>query len=75
LNQSLENHKVELENLQQSLAAQVAWCNEQSQTYMVESAERARELEILYLIKKHLAEKAAAIKEYVSQREAGAPGF
>jgi len=68
LAESLENHKVELENLEESLAAQTAWCNEQSAIYMVQTAERERELEILTILQKHLQEKFAAVSEYLASR-------
>lgn len=65
---SLENHKVELENCEESLAAQTAWCDEQSAIYMVQTAERERETEILTILQKHLQEKFAAVSQYLEGR-------
>ena len=71
LSGSLANHRVELENLQQSLAAQQAWCDEQSNTYTTQSSEREREIAILNKLQEHMAEKFGAISDYVESREGG----
>jgi predicted metal-dependent hydrolase len=68
LQDSLENHKVELENLQESLASQTAWCAEQSENYETDSAERTRELSILSKLSEHISEKFASVGEYVQMR-------
>jgi len=69
LNESLENHRVDLENLQESLAAQTAWCSEQAETYFSESSERSRETTILEKLQEHLTEKFAAVNDYIATRQ------
>jgi chromosome segregation ATPase len=57
LKESLENHKVELENLQISLQQQTAWCETESNTYITQTTERNREIDILTKLLNHIKEK------------------
>nr|AWX67866.1 trichocyst matrix protein T4-B [Philasterides dicentrarchi]QEE82884.1 trichocyst matrix protein T4-B [Philasterides dicentrarchi] len=66
--QSLENNKVQLENYSQTLVNETQRCSQQAETYAVESAERARELEILERLLEHMREKYNQVSEYVSSR-------
>jgi len=68
LNKSNEAHKVELENLEESLAAQETWCNQQSTVYARDSTERAREVEILTRLQEHIQEKFGALSEFLQDR-------
>jgi len=71
LRESLEFHQTELAEDESTLAAQKAWCLEQSTTYLTETAERDRETEILEKLKDHLAERFGAVQEYVESRTGG----
>lgn len=65
LSESLENHKVELENLESSAGAQGEWCEAQSTTFVTESAERDREVEILTQIVDHFSDKQESFEEFL----------
>lgn len=68
LRESLEFHTTELAQDEATLGAQKAWCNEQSTTYLSETAERDRETEILEKLKDHIAERYTAVAEYIDSR-------
>jgi hypothetical protein len=51
-----------------TLAAQRAWCDQESSSYLSSTAERDRELEIMGKLKDHLVEKFSAVSDYVSSR-------
>merc|ERR1712025_728229 len=72
---SLATNQVNLENLNASLADKQEQCAAWSAAYAAFCAEAARELEILNLLREHVAEKVQATAAYLADRAANAPGF
>lgn len=66
--QKIEEHSAELEENRQGLKEKTEWCEERSATYLAESAERARELDILRQLQQHFEKKVAHMKEYLKKR-------
>jgi DNA uptake protein ComE-like DNA-binding protein len=65
----LEYHTLELENAQDGLAREEAWCAQQSETYDTQSGYRTNQIDLVQRIQEHVSEHLSAASQFLGGRK------